>query len=312
MKRRWLFPLILAAVGCGPRKPETPIAASDSAPLAAPPASAPVRGPPPAAAASPPAALPTVPTVEAEAPSLGCADVSPFCSSRPCSAAEGSTWPRACVVRGRITAVRRAAARVHAGKGEEVAALVVEIEPAEDAGCVTPLDEAAGTLAEPEAGYADKVTATKIELVGASPLEPELRAGRSLCGWAKGGSTRPIYGPPKRWEGQISDADGTLLVAASAYLDPSASRMLARRFRFAREGTPTRVRIDEGGWFVRHPAVRVGHRGKSVVVRDGEQRLPLPDGSHLAVRAGSLLTAGPVPVFVGTWDGYSFSALRVP
>jgi hypothetical protein len=47
-------------------------------------------------------------------------------------------------------------------------------------------------------------------------------------------------------------------------------------------------------------------------VRNGEQLLPLPDGSHLAIRGGSLLTQGPVPIFVGKWDGYSFSALRVP
>lgn len=260
----------------------------------------PVSAPPAAASSAGVAAASATTAIEAERPGIACGDASPL------SHAAGAA--RACVVRGRLAAVRDVEVVV---AGVAIRALTVEIEPGEVDGCVTPLDARDARLAEPEATFADNVTATRIELVGARRLLGELRVGRALCGWAKRARHPGLPAGPVGWEGSLV-GDGSLLLASSTYLDPKSSRMLARGWRFGREGTAAVRSLDEGGAFVEHPFVRVTREGRSVRIADGEETLTLPDGARFAVRARSRLTVGKTPVFTGRWDGFEFSALRVP
>jgi L-ascorbate metabolism protein UlaG (beta-lactamase superfamily) len=87
--------------------------------------------------------------------------------------------------------------------------------------------------------------------------------------------------------------------------------MLARAFRFSREGPAERQAIDEGGWFVRHRGVRVYHGGARALSTGGNEVTVTGREGSFAVAATSELTEGPIPIFVGPHDAFAFSAVRV-
>jgi hypothetical protein len=254
----------------------------------------------------PPTPGPRPPLKEAEWLSIACADPSPL--------GRTSGPPRACTVWGRITGIERRPARILAREEQNIAALVLTIEPVEMPSCTTALDRSPKKGApEPESSFADLVAARTLEIIGGERLAGELVVGRRLCGFARINHEPGLRSSPGGWEGRLDDEHGARIALASEYAETGSIRRIFGDISLTREGAARREPIDEGGAFLYHPSVRVTLGRASVRVGAGEeQTLTSPGGDRFAVRAWSRLTTGPTPVFTGRWDGYSFSILRLP
>jgi hypothetical protein len=224
---------------------------------------------------------------------------------------DGSSSLGACIIRGRVRS--RYKAIVPEGgwfAAGAIHAYVVEIEQDDSFACSTPLDGDAKADQEREASWAHH--GRYLTLFGAARIATELTPGRSLCGWSKVASIPGLpTGEPDGYEGELA-IDGKPFAAWSGYFVADDSRRLARDWGLARGGVPRVNPIPEGGAFLEHDAIRVAHGKASVQIDAGvEGRLESADGPFW-VRAKSFLTFGQTPVFVGKWDGYRFSALRIP
>jgi hypothetical protein len=193
-------------------------------------------------------------------------------------------------------------------------AIDIEIVPDDSLDCPTPLDAKAKENRLREADYPDLARAGKVRILGAERILGHLEVGNRVCGWSRY-IARPGLNYPTGWEGELQGgpAKGTswkLLGAYSLYLNPTTNPHLSKAWSFTREGAARRVPLDEGGAFIFHDAVRITHKGKSVISKEGaEVQLVAPDGTF-AVQATSDLTAGKVPVFVDQHDGFGFAAIR--
>jgi hypothetical protein len=283
-------------------------AASSAAPLEAPVASASATSPapPPFGIGAPASAAPTF--------SVQCVSPQP--------ARHLGATPRACILRGRIRSVKPIdtipqATWLQDGFTPPVSnrAFDVEIVPDDDISCPTPLDaKAKSDIRLREADYPDLSRSGKVRLLGAERISWALEAGKRICGWSRFVG-RPGLNYPTGWEGELlggeaKGSDWKLLGAYSLYLNSSTNKHLSKSWTFTREGAARRVPMDEGGAFIFHDAVRIQHKGKSTISKEGaEVSLKTSDGTF-AVQATSDLTAGKTAVFVGEHDGFGFAAIR--
>jgi hypothetical protein len=273
-----------------------------------PPVSASVAGarPPDPVAATSDAGLPPV---EASSFSLECAG--------PSALAWSQGPPRACRIRGTVRASRTVVLQegdpAHIlGGGSRGAILGRElaIEPDDALPCRTPLDADHPSDALPQASYADLERAGLVVVLGAARIAPKLEVGARLCGWSRLVG-QPGLHYPAGWEGELTDASGTLLGVASFTLDRRSPATLRRAWRFSREGAIRRMPMGEGGAFVFHENVRVLHGGASAVSIGGAEAILRAKDGTFAVTAVSDLTEGDTAVFVGRHDGFDFAALRI-
>lgn len=193
-----------------------------------------------------------------------------------------------------------------------VRAIELVITPDDGVPCSTPLDANAKGIRLPEADFPDLDRVGVVRVFGASRITSSLVIGAYLCGWTRqiGSPGLPSGAEPPGWEGELRDGAGKLLGASSTRFESGSSKLIARSWRFVREGKVDRQSIDEGGAFVHHESVRVFHGGASAVSHLGaEVMLHAPDGDF-AVQATSDLTDGKVPVFVSPRDSFSFAAVR--
>jgi hypothetical protein len=213
-----------------------------------------------------------------------------------------------CMISGRARATHETATQRESG--EPVRALAVEIDEDDSLLCRTPLDPGEKEPPDRKAGSPDFTRAKVILIIGGARIESALRPGSGLCGWSKPGKSLGLD-LTERSEGELSDASGALLGAWSSYFEATESKWLARSWRFERGGPVEKRPLDEGGAFVHHRDVHV-RRGaaRAISTKGSEAILHAGDGSF-AVSAASLLTEGPVPVFVSRQNGYRFSAVRV-
>lgn len=250
-------------------------------------------------------------TVDAEPPapeyhvlSVQCANTSPL------PYVQGP--PRACILRGRIQAVRRIVlenpAMPPTVPPASARAIEMDVAPDDSIPCSTPFDKDAKGTRLPEADYPDFVRATRMHILGGERIASAFVEGKGLCGWTRMVG-QPGLGYPYGWEGELFDEAGVLLGVHSFYFHRSYNSHLARAWRFSREGKAQRIHSDDA-IFVEHEAVRIYHGGKSVVSKAGaEAELKGTDGTFL-VKATSNLTEGQTPVYVGKHDGIFFSAIR--
>jgi len=203
-----------------------------------------------------------------------------------------------------------AQSRAKEGEGAR-RAIEIKLDPDDTLPCKTPLDHDAKDDRLREADDSDLARAGPILVLGGARFAGELREGEKICGWTRY-IAQPGLGYPAGWEGELFDASGELLAAWSWYLERGDTKhRLSRSWRFSREGAPRRLRIDEGGAFVYHDAIRVHHGGASAVSKNGEEVILKSRNGTFAVLATSDLTEGNVPVFVSKHDGFFFSAVRV-
>lgn len=289
-----------------PNPSSTPAASAAPSAIAAPPVTS--------AATRPPAAVPPgkLPTSAAPSFSVQCIEPSTGRTNQP---------PRACILRGRIRAVKRLDTLPDAnwlfdGFSPAVAhqAFDVDITPDNGISCPTPLDAKAKDRL-PEADFPDLAMAGRVRILGGERIASELVANARICGWSRF-VARPGLNYPTGWEGELSAGNAKnsawkLLGAYSMYVNATSNPHLWRSWSFIREGAARRIPIDEGGAFIAHDAVKIQHNKQSAVSQNGEEvSLKASDGTF-AVLAISDLTAGNVPVFVGQHDGFTFSAVRV-
>lgn len=241
----------------------------------------------------------------------------------PATGKAPTTPPRACVLRGRIRAIKQldtlpSASWLQEGFASPVLNKTVDIEIAPDDnlyGCSTPLETTDTTLRLPEADYPDLVRAGRVRILGAERISSDLQVGKQVCGWTRY-VARPGNGYPTGWEGEllggdVKDASWKLLGAYSLYVGPSTNAHLWRSWSFTREGAARRIPVDGGGAFIVHDGVGIRHEGQTVVSREGDEViLKAPDGTF-AVQATSDFTVGAVPANVGRHDGFFFAAVRV-
>jgi hypothetical protein len=196
---------------------------------------------------------------------------------------------RACEIRGRVRGVREVEVKFPPER-----ALEVRIEPDDASPCATPYLRGQSRL---------------FLMRGGARIASALAEGATVCGWSHRAHTPGLgsWG----WEGMIASGSGALLGAGSAYFERARSPVLADSWRFSREGAFERELVDDTGTFIRHRQVRIHHGGASAVSTSGSETiLRARDGTYL-VSATSLLTEGPEAVYVGHWQGFAFSALRV-
>jgi hypothetical protein len=231
----------------------------------------------------------------------------------PLLGASTEEGPRACVLRGRVRAVHHAAiSRASSGlaQREPLSALAIEIDADESIPCRTPLDPGEKALREPNGTARDAERAKVALIVGGARIESALRPGNGLCGWSRRGIALSL-GEPKGWEGQLTDAAGALLGAWSSYFEASESKSLARSWQFERGGPVERLRIDEGGAFLRHRDVLIRRDAASAISTQGNEVILHASDGSFAVSAVSRLTTGPIPSFVLRQNGYGFYAVRI-
>lgn len=229
--------------------------------------------------------------------------------------------PRACILRGRIRAVKPVdtvpeASWLHDGFTPPVTnrAIDIEVAPDDSLACSTPLDTTDKEIRLPEADYPDLSRLGRVRILGAERIASELVVGKRVCGWTRF-IARPGLGYPTGWEGELMGANTKenawkLLGAYSLYLGPSTNAYLSRAWSFTREGAARRIPIEEGGAFIIHDAVRIRHGGQSAVSKASAEVLLKASDGTFAVQASSDMTVGAVPVFVSQHDGYYFSAVR--
>ncbi|MBK9265047.1 MAG: hypothetical protein IPM54_35365 [Polyangiaceae bacterium] len=229
--------------------------------------------------------------------------------------------PRACILRGRIRAVKVVETIPEASwlidgfaPSAPDRAIDIDITPDNGFPCTTPLDTTAKDMRLPEANFPDLTRAGSVRILGGERIASELAVGKTICGWSRF-IGRPGLGNPAGWEGELSggyskESGWKLLGAYSIYLSPATNKHLSRSWSFHREGAARRVPLDEGGAFIVHDAVRIRYKNQSAVSKDGAEVLLKTGSGTFAVQATSDLTAGNVPVFVGQRDGFAFSAVR--
>jgi len=124
-------------------------------------------------------------------------------------------------------------------------AIELSIEPDDTVPCSAPFDAPDPNIP----GMKTKLDeAHRVVVLGGARLAQRIAEGARLCGWTHRVRRPGLY--PAGWEGALADASGALLGAWSFYFDRAESPVLARAFRFSREGPARRIRIDEGGAFV--------------------------------------------------------------
>ena len=185
--------------------------------------------------------------------------------------------PSACLVRGHVHVVQEvdldADVGVFATQRGPVRGLWLVVAPDDSVPCRTPFDPGEKELRSREAGTRDLERSGPILVLGGARIAGALRAGAALCGWARRVG-QPGLGYPQGWEGELADGSGALLGARA----PSTSSapppgMLARSWRFSREGSRRRAAADRRGrravlW---HRSVRVHHGGASAVSTGGAE-----------------------------------------
>ena len=236
-------------------------------------------------------------------------------------ARNGGTPPRACILRGRIRAVKQVetvpdATWLQEGFAPAVnnRAMDVDIAPDDGVPCPTPLDATAKEMRLPEADSPDLARAGRVRILGGERIASELVVGKRVCGWARF-IARPGAGQPSGWEGELMGGDAKdrvwkLLGAYSLYVSPSTNEHLSRAWGFSREGAARRIPIQEGGAFIFHDAVRIQHAGQSATSEGGAEVLLKASDGTFAVQATSFLTVGNVPDSIGRHDGFFFVAVR--
>ncbi len=330
LRRDFLCALIsLAAVcGCSSPAPASLLSSTALAPSTSPIASSSPSSASPSPSIASPSPSPSASSSAPQAPQVAGFTTQTSAASTfsmqcvgPNPARHMSGPPRACILRGRIRAVKRVdtlhdASWLHNGFTPPVAnqALDIDVAPDDSVPCSTPLDTTAKDIRLPEADYPDLSRHGRVRILGAERIAAELVVGKRVCGWSRF-TAQPGMGYQTGWEGELMGADAKesawkLLGAYSVYLSPSTNKYLSRVWGFIREGAARRIPVEEGGAFIIHDAVRVQHAGRSAVSKAAaEVLLKAPDGTF-AVQAMSDLTVGNVPVFVGQHDGFFFAAVR--
>jgi hypothetical protein len=196
---------------------------------------------------------------------------------------------RACEIRGRVRGVREVEVEFPPER-----ALEVRIEPDDASPCSTPYLRG---------------QSRRFLMRGGARIAGALAEGATVCGWSSLVHT-PGLGY-RDWEGMIASGSGVPLGAWSEYFEGARPPVLPPSWRFSREGAVDRQLIDDSGTWLQHRQVRILHGGVSAVSTSGsETTLRARDGTYL-VSATSRLTEAPEPVYVGHWQGFAFSALRL-